>query len=266
MTYRALAFDLDGTLLDADSVLTPTVLRALKIAGERGVKVFLVSGRMVPSMVPYWRQLQLTTPLVGYNGAKAVRPPDPPLWSQTLPIALTREIIAYARARQWALQVYFNDMLYPLYDLPFNRQYAEFARVEFKVLPSNGELPTGEPNKALVVCEPEDLAAVTVEMTAFIAGRAEVVTSSGLYCEVMPRGVNKAVGLKHAAAAEGLTLAEIVAAGDGPNDREMLEQCGVGLAITTGDAELNRVIPRHIPAMPDGGIERVLDEFFGIKI
>jgi hydroxymethylpyrimidine pyrophosphatase-like HAD family hydrolase len=49
---------------------------------------------------------------------------------------------------------------------------------------------------------------------------------------VLPSGVNKATGLKHALAEMGIDPARTVGVGDAENDHALLEMCGVGAAVS----------------------------------
>lgn len=45
MTYQAIAFDLDGTLLNPHATILESSKQAIKKAREKGIKVFFVTGR-----------------------------------------------------------------------------------------------------------------------------------------------------------------------------------------------------------------------------
>ena len=57
--YKAIFFDLDGTLTNRDKVITPRTLRALMEAQKRGKKVVLASGRPTYGVMPLAEQLEL---------------------------------------------------------------------------------------------------------------------------------------------------------------------------------------------------------------
>ena len=63
------AFDLDGTLLDARSRLRPDVKDAVARLHDRGVLVTIVTGRSFPAAAPYARELGLVVPIGTVHGA-----------------------------------------------------------------------------------------------------------------------------------------------------------------------------------------------------
>ena len=72
-----IALDLDGTLVGDDLVLGERTTAAIRAAIRRGVSVSIVTGRMTTSALRFARELSITDPIVGYQGAiiRAV-PPD----------------------------------------------------------------------------------------------------------------------------------------------------------------------------------------------
>ena len=66
---RLVVFDLDGTLLDDQRLLSQENIEAVHALIESGVAVSLASGRVYPSMVEFARQLGIELPLVALNGS-----------------------------------------------------------------------------------------------------------------------------------------------------------------------------------------------------
>ncbi|MCC7145607.1 MAG: HAD-IIB family hydrolase [Phycisphaeraceae bacterium] len=69
------ALDVDGTLLSSDRKITPRVLDAIAKVRAQGVRVVLASARPPRGLYSLYRQLNLDTPLVSYNGALTLAAP-----------------------------------------------------------------------------------------------------------------------------------------------------------------------------------------------
>ena len=69
MPIKLLALDIDGTLLNRKSKVTPRVREALEQAQAQGVHIALVTGRRFSSARPIVQELELSIPLVSHNGA-----------------------------------------------------------------------------------------------------------------------------------------------------------------------------------------------------
>ena len=76
MTYRLLALDIDGTLLDrqTDTPLTERTKRAIGSVLETGAGVTLATGRTSNSAIPFSRDLGLTLPIISYQGSLTSNP------------------------------------------------------------------------------------------------------------------------------------------------------------------------------------------------
>ncbi len=273
MRYKALALDMDGTLLNQQGELEAQVITALKRAQEAGVGVYLVSGRMHRAMYPYWKELGLTTPLISYNGCRIMHPDsDKPLYEISLPLEVAHEVIAFAKERGLSLNTYYSDCLYTLEDNAYAQMYARINKVPYKILPDDYASLLEAPTKVLIIAtdgsEPQKLADLDQEVRGLFEGRAHVTTSSRMYIEFLPIGANKASGLERMNEIVGLSLDDWVAVGDGMNDYEMLMECGVGLAVAGAPQELLQHFAEEfiVPDLPKGGIEKVLQDYFDIEV
>lgn len=68
MNYKAVAFDLDGTLLNSQGKILPENKQAIMKLKQLGVQVILVTGRHHTAVIPYYAELDLDTPIVCCNG------------------------------------------------------------------------------------------------------------------------------------------------------------------------------------------------------
>lgn len=69
---RLLAVDLDGTLLDKHSDVSPANAAALLRAEQQGIRIALASGKPYPAFEPHLRRFALTGPQIALNGGFVV--------------------------------------------------------------------------------------------------------------------------------------------------------------------------------------------------
>ena len=74
MQIDAIVSDLDDTLLNEDSVLSPYTLDVMARARDRGIRVIPASGRAAFSMLRFLRQLNTGMPYIACNGGQLVGP------------------------------------------------------------------------------------------------------------------------------------------------------------------------------------------------
>ena len=76
-SIQILAIGLDGTLLDAQSRITPENARAVRMAQQAGVQIVLCTGRNVREVRRFSEQLEAAPDwLVTANGAAVQHPDD----------------------------------------------------------------------------------------------------------------------------------------------------------------------------------------------
>ena len=66
---KLIAIDLDGTTLNQDSIITDKTAKTLRRAIEDGHSVVIATGRPYRMSKNFYQQLQLTTPMINFNGA-----------------------------------------------------------------------------------------------------------------------------------------------------------------------------------------------------
>ena len=69
-----IALDLDGTLLNDKKEISFLTKKYLKKLNKKGVNIILCSGRPPRTIKKYYQELNLNTPVVGYNGALIYNP------------------------------------------------------------------------------------------------------------------------------------------------------------------------------------------------
>ncbi|EHO19379.1 HAD hydrolase, family IIB [Fusobacterium necrophorum subsp. funduliforme 1_1_36S] len=69
MKYKAVVCDMDGTLLNGEHRVSDRSRKIIKHITERGVKVFLASGRPYPDIQYFKESLGLNSYIISSNGA-----------------------------------------------------------------------------------------------------------------------------------------------------------------------------------------------------
>src|SRR4051795_7123271 len=99
MSYRILALDVDGTLLDADGTLRLSTAEAVARAARAGIRPVLCTGRRYRRARPIAEQLGLDAPLVCNSGAIVKDPADHrTLWRADFEADLLAELVALFHA------------------------------------------------------------------------------------------------------------------------------------------------------------------------
>lgn len=258
--------DVDGTLIDAELTLNPRTRAAVAAAAQR-IPVILATGRMYRSALPWARQLGVTEPLVCYQGALVRELPDGDepgrvLLEEDLPAGVAMRAIEIARAHDWHRQAYVDDELLCEQDRPEAHFYARIAQVPIRFVDDLAAVVSGGSTK--IVCVSEDravVAACIAAMSAEFGERARVTRSMEEFVEMSSPLVNKASATEVVCRRAGLSLADAVAVGDAPNDVEMLEAAGCGVAVRHARAEVLAASDATCAPPDEAGVADVLEHF-----
>ena len=248
--FKLLAVDIDGTLVDHSLAVTPANLAALREAVAAGVRVVLATGRMFRSALPYAEQIGTPEPIICYQGA-VMRQPDGTLvreWAMSPEAA--RTAVQLSRDLDLHVNLYQDDNFY-VERLGWGAErYAAVAQVKPQVVDDLMTIAAGGSTKVVFVDEHSRLEALEGGVRAAFEPASRVTFSMPEFLEVVDHGVSKAVALHFLCDRYGIGRHEVIAAGDGPNDRELFEYCG--LAVAPADAIPEVLAAADVTMAPPG--------------
>jgi len=262
------ALDLDGTCLDLQQQLHPRIEAAVREAGAR-VPMVIATGRMYRSALPWARRLGIRTPLACYQGALIQAMPDPDpgeglvygrvIATETLDAATAQLAISVAREHGWHRQAYVDDNLLCEEDRAEARLYAHVGAVPIEFVDDLAVAVAGGTIKVvIVILDGDEAVRCRVAMTEALGRRARVTPSYPQFIEVASPRVGKGPALRLLAKELGVDLSRAVAIGDAPNDVDMLEAVGFGVAVEGALPELLIHAACTCPVAQEGGVADVL--------
>jgi Cof subfamily protein (haloacid dehalogenase superfamily) len=253
--------DLDGTLIDRSLEITPANLAALQRAVAAGYHVILATGRMFRSTLKYAEAIGTDEPLICYQGA-VVRSRAGELLREW-PVAPKEAIAAIKMARAQGLHVnLYRDDLFYVEQLGWGaKRYAAIAQMEPQVVPDLMELARGGSTKIVFVDQPERLQELEPLIKATVEPGARVTFSLPEFLEVVAGNVSKGSALAFVCERSGIEPAELIAAGDAPNDVEMFRFAGLAVAPRTAFPAALAVADAVIPPPEEDGIAELVERY-----
>lgn len=259
MPRALVALDLDGTLLDEASTLSPGHERAVAELRRLDVEVAIVTGR--PLLTARWVQerLGLRTPLVCFNGGWLGHAEGTALATSLLDEREMRAIIAalvdeispddgvlcgYPCATTWVMDR----------ETAHTRHWRAFYGAPIEVAPERFACWQGPSCKLMFVADPKRLGAVAARLRARFAGRFHVVISQDDRFEVSRHGITKAWGLERLAQRLGVARERVWAVGDAANDIEMIRWAGHGCAMGQAGWQVRRHARHVLPGITARGL------------
>jgi len=255
---RLVALDIDGTIVDGRNPPSPAVQAAITAAADHA-EVMLCTGRTVIGAAVALDQIGLTGGVtLTSNGAVEMD-------------TASREVLSVARFDVTAALGRLRELF------PGAVFAAEHVGVGQRV---SGPFPDGllagsvtEVGQAGLLREPTPklIAYWPGRTPAETAARAAALDVDGVtmtldhelpWVTLVPAGVSKASGLARVAARLGIDRSEVLAVGDGDNDREMLRWAGHGIAMGQAPGEVRADADETTASVTDDGLAAALRRFF----
>jgi 5-amino-6-(5-phospho-D-ribitylamino)uracil phosphatase len=241
---RLLALDLDGTLLTSTKTISPPTVEALRAATrDAGVRVVLASARPPRTVLPFYEQLGLDTPMINYNGALVYDPRSRRVVMHLpIPLKTAREIVRLARRlhRDVLVSAEILDRWYT--DRLDKRYLTETAKLmgPDQVAPM-GKWLTEPVTKLLFLAGADRITELGRRIAEALPHQVSMVQTEGHLLQVMHVTVSKAQALRCVAAELCVARENVMAIGDNANDVGMLQWAAIGVAVGNATPEVKAV-------------------------
>ncbi|MDR3355924.1 MAG: Cof-type HAD-IIB family hydrolase [Spirochaetaceae bacterium] len=245
---KALASDMDGTLLMPDKTLGDRTLKALGACMEKGIKVILSTGRGVESVEPYRRTIGTSGPQIYYNGAEVLdMPGGTTIHAELLGAAPVLFCLELARKKGLYLQVYFPAGALPAGTFgasdkeillteklgPESEYYLKNSGLQARAGDLEAALSTpGLPGiiKCMFITKEEYHEELKNSIRERFGDSVTLVRSSPIYLEILAKGVSKGAGLARALKYLDIDPKDTIVFGDEENDLSMFAAAGYSAA------------------------------------
>jgi Cof subfamily protein (haloacid dehalogenase superfamily) len=271
MKYKLLALDIDGTLLNGKSELTPRTKDAV-LRAKHKVEVILATGRRLTNTLPLVKELGLQAPIVVHNGAVLYDPSSGETLSQRgIDLPLAQEIVDKLDSRGINYIVYTGEsggeqVLAPLgsWQEPENLLTNYLGeRVDFVERVTLGAPPV----RISVIDRTDEVDPFSQELNGRYDGMINTLffgTERNIWrgMEMIPANCNKGAGLAVVVESFGFGAEDVVAIGDNINDLEMIAWAGLGIAMENGSSQLKAKAKRIAPRHDQDGVAQIIEELF----
>ena len=257
---RIIAMDLDGTLVKGEQGITPPVRRALDAARAAGIDITIATGRMFRSARRFADDLQVTLPIICYQGS-LVRDPVTGVTYQhdVLPTDPAQAAVEFARQRGLHVNAYIDDDLYMEADTPEGRFYAASSNVPITFVDDLAAAVTAGTTKLVFVMDEDRVLDAIVAMDDRFGPAVQATRSHPRFAEIVRRDVNKGRALARVAAVANVPIEQTMGIGDNLNDLDLVKAAGIGVAMGDGDPRVLSAADWITGSYEDDGVAQAIE-------
>jgi Cof subfamily protein (haloacid dehalogenase superfamily) len=257
------AIDLDGTLLDPAKQIDDETVAALRDVTRSGRRVVIASARPPRSVRPIYNRLGLDTLQVNYNGALIWDEQQQAQIAHTpIRAALTQRIIAAARDLFDEVQVtceildrWYTDHYDPAHTTETGKLFGPDVITPLK------QFAHLDVTKLMLLGEPRMMLRLESLVAEKFAEDVTVVRTDDDLIQIMDKDVSKSRAVETVAKSYGLTMAQVLAIGDAPNDFAMVRDAGIGVAMGNAHPLVKEVARWIAPPNTHRGVLAALQRF-----
>ena len=258
--------DLDGTLLLDNDLISPTVLEARRRLDDKDILFTIATGRGWSQTAHVAALLGVTIPIAVQSGALIVSPENGKiLQSFLIPNDISRMI--------WDLRDEITDFF--VLDLKGDycnvgirtdegRRLEDLLQEKSVKVDEAWSIPKEGVVKFLCVGQPVDVMRMSHRIKAIYPGVKQILWREqrhGWYLELFSPKANKANAVKNIATHYGVKMEQIMAFGDGENDRELLTEVGWGCAIDNAPLDIRQKAWKTIRGPEEDGVAQALSRW-----
>jgi rRNA maturation RNase YbeY len=268
--FRILFCDMDGTLLNSKSFITPKTADALRAAMEAGVTVIIATGKTRPAAIAALSPVGLagsilseSTPGVFLQGLQVFGKNGKVLQNITLDSSIVGELFKFSLEHEVPLVGFTGDRCVTLFSHPLIDELHEvYYEPKAEVLHSIDEVKKVPIQKVIYLDTAERVATfLRPHWSLALRGRATVVQALPEMMEVLPSGISKGLGVELLLKHLDVNVDEVMALGDGENDIEMLSLAGWGVAMSNGAARTLAVANAVTGSNDEDGVATAIEKY-----
>ena len=257
---KLVATDIDGTLLIPEGNFTQGVKDCVRKLCEKGIKVVLVTGRMHAAASLIAKDLNLTTPVVSYQGG-LIKEGARTLYEKCLTEAQAKQIIEWAKEENIHLNLYNDDILYSEKDCYEVERYCNNLHTKY-TKKKFCDVNKTKVNKLLAIDyqNPDRINKYEKELPEIFPD-LYIVKSTPYFLEFSNKEASKFCAVEFLQKLWGISRDETLTIGDQNNDIALLKAGGVKIAMGNATEELKTISDDITDTVFNDGFVKAMEKY-----
>lgn len=269
MTYRLLATDLDGTLLNTKKEISPENAAAIQRALEEEKTIIFSTGRClgeVKELMSHFSSMRYVICESGANVYDCLQ--NQLVYSRVIEREIAETILDYAGSRDIMIQIMLdgNSVIgeEPMKKLDYYRapQYREHFQKTCVIVPDPVEYCRASDWKVGKFClYHPNVEAREVTKNRFADLPVVMNYAEESMLEISPQGIDKGIGLEKLCDHLGIPLKETIVMGDSFNDLPILKKAGLSIAVDNAREEVKSACDVVVADNDHHGVKEAIETF-----
>lgn len=287
--YKLVAIDLDGTMLNSYGIVTQNTRNIIKENIKKGTKIIIASGRTISSIKPIAEEIGNNDYFIAGNGSLIYdAQKEEIIYDKFIPKEKMLEIINICDANSIFYTVYTDKEIITeklkynvLYYYNENKKKEEEKRTNIKIVDNIKKyIENQEDDKYLkiMICDEsklvfnsiikkmKDIKNIEVLEVGHMSRKiikqgTEEVPIEYYYTEITLEDVDKWNAIKYLIEKLNIKKEEVIAIGDNVNDKKMVENAGLGIAMGGSTPNLTSVADFITKTSDEDGVAYALNKF-----
>lgn len=248
--FKVLFLDMDGTIIKPDGTIEETTKTAIKTVQDKGLEVFLATGRPIHEIRETAEELNINS-FIGYNGAFGIYKGEH-LFQEPMNADTVLNFLTIANDYHHEVVCYTHKVnAFTTLDTPLVNDFMKMFHLHKNELYSPTILNEVLGMTLINVKENEHLHYLKEDGVHLSQVNVEGMT----HCfDVIRDKVNKGVGVHLVLDHLGISKESAIAFGDGLNDKEMLMNVGEGFAMGNAHPEIFSYAKNRTTEVTNSGV------------
>lgn len=291
--YKFVAIDLDGTMLNSYGIVTENTKKVIKEKIQNGTEIIIASGRTISSIKPIAEEIGSDKYFIAGNGSLIYDiQKEKIIYDKFIPKQKILEIIKICEENSIFYTVYSEKEIITktlkynvLYYHNDNQRKEESKRTNIKIIEDIQKyIETNENTKYLkiMICDESKLIFNSIIKKLSNIRDIEILDVGHMsrkiikkgteefpieyyYTEISLKDVDKWNAIEYLIKELGINSKEVITIGDNINDKKMIENAGIGIAMKGSTPVLTNVADYVTDTNDDDGVAKALLKFCTYK-
>ena len=284
--YKLAAIDLDGTMLNQYGVVTQKTKEAIQKAQENGIEVIIASGRPIDSIKTIAKEIKSEKYFISGNGAIIYDlTNDKIIYENTLKKQKVLDIIKICEENSIYYNIYTEKEIVAkslqcnvLYYYKENANKNEENKTHINIVENVYEYIANRDEKIIKITICENNQAIFNSIMRKLKGISEIeilevshmsrkmirqgteeIPIEYFYTEISAKNVDKWSALEFLKEKTNIKTEEIIAIGDNMNDKKMIQNAGLGIAMGQSHPAIKKVADKITTSNIEDGVAQALN-------